>query len=88
MGDGEHVALVGANGAGKTTLFRVIAGDQAPDAGSVHVDGRLRVMRQLVGWREEGRTVRDMLLDLSPPPLQQAATRLSEVEAAAADGSG
>ena len=30
VGDGEHVALVGANGAGKTTLFRVIAGDQAP----------------------------------------------------------
>ena len=29
VGDGEHVALVGANGAGKTTLFRVIAGDQA-----------------------------------------------------------
>ncbi|MEQ1788227.1 MAG: ATP-binding cassette domain-containing protein, partial [Acidimicrobiales bacterium] len=83
VGDGEHVALVGANGAGKTTLFRVIAGDQAPQAGSVHVDGRLRVMRQLVGWREEGRTVRDMLLDLSPPPLQQAAAALAAAEAAA-----
>ena len=84
VGDGEHVALVGANGAGKTTLFRVIAGDQAPQAGSAHVDGRLRVMRQLVGWREEGRTVREMLLDLSPPELQQAATRLAAAEAAAA----
>jgi ATPase subunit of ABC transporter with duplicated ATPase domains len=83
VGDGEHVALVGANGVGKTTLFRIIAGDQAPDAGSVHVDGRLRVMRQLVGWREEGRTVRDMLLDLSPPELQAAAARLADAEAAA-----
>ncbi len=83
VGDGEHVALVGANGAGKTTLFRVIAGDQAPYAGSVHVDGSLRVMRQLVGWREEGRTVRDMLLDLSPAPLQRAASSLAHAEAAA-----
>jgi ATPase subunit of ABC transporter with duplicated ATPase domains len=40
VGDGEHVALVGANGVGKTTLFRVVAGDQAPDGGSVHVDVR------------------------------------------------
>ena len=85
VGDGEHVALVGANGAGKTTLFRVIAGDQAPSAGSVHVDGRLRVMRQLVGWREEGRTVRDMLLDLSPTALHRAATALAAAELAAAD---
>ena len=88
VGDGEHVALVGANGAGKTTLFRVIGGDQAPEAGSVHVDGRLRVMRQLVGWREEGRTVREMLLDLSPPELQAAARRLAEAERAAADDPG
>jgi ATPase subunit of ABC transporter with duplicated ATPase domains len=84
VGDGEHVALVGANGAGKTTLFGVIAGDQSPHAGSVHVDGSLRVMRQLVGWREEGRTVRDMLLDLSPTPLQRAATALTAAETAAA----
>ena len=49
----------------------------------MHVDGRLRVMRQLVGWREEGRTVREMLLDLSPPALQAAAARLAEAEAAA-----
>ena len=84
VGDGEHVALVGANGAGKTTLFRVIAGDQAPHAGSAHVDGRLRVMRQLVGWREEGRTVRDMLLDLSPDPLRRAASALDVAEAAVA----
>jgi ATPase subunit of ABC transporter with duplicated ATPase domains len=84
VGDGEHVSLVGANGVGKTTLFRVISGDQTPDGGSVHVDGRLRVMRQLVGWREEGRTVRDMLVDLSPDPLRRAAGQLAAAEAAAA----
>jgi ATPase subunit of ABC transporter with duplicated ATPase domains len=83
VGDGEHVSLVGANGVGKTTLFRVIAGDQVATGGSVHVDGQLRVMRQLVGWREQGRTVRDMLLDLSPPALQQAARQLAAAEHAA-----
>jgi ATPase subunit of ABC transporter with duplicated ATPase domains len=88
VGDGHHVALVGANGVGKTTLFRVIAGDQAPSAGSVQVDGRLQVMRQLVGWREEGRTVRDLLIDLSPAPLQRAAAELARSEAAAADEPG
>lgn len=37
---GEVLALVGPNGAGKSTLLGVLAGDRAPDAGEVHVDGR------------------------------------------------
>ena len=32
---GESVAIVGPNGAGKTTLLRIIAGEMAPDRGSV-----------------------------------------------------
>ena len=32
---GETVAIVGPNGAGKTTLLRIIAGELAPDRGSV-----------------------------------------------------
>ena len=39
VGEGAKAALVGANGAGKTTLLRIMAGDDAPDAGSVHVAG-------------------------------------------------
>ena len=31
------VGIIGANGAGKTTLFRMIVGDEAPDAGSIHI---------------------------------------------------
>lgn len=32
---GERIGLVGPNGAGKTTLLRLLAGEEAPDAGQV-----------------------------------------------------
>ena len=81
VGSGEHVALVGANGAGKTTLFGAIAGRVPVDEGSVHVDGELREMSQLVGWRDDDRTVRDLLLAISPAPLQRAGSELDRAEA-------
>src|SRR5207237_9091151 len=34
---GGIVGVIGPNGAGKTTLFRMIVGEQAPDAGSLRV---------------------------------------------------
>jgi len=37
---GEWTAIVGPNGAGKSTLLSLLAGLRAPDAGSVHLDGR------------------------------------------------
>jgi sulfate transport system ATP-binding protein len=39
VGSGELLALLGPSGSGKTTLLRVIAGLEAADAGSVHIDG-------------------------------------------------
>jgi ATP-binding cassette subfamily F protein 3 len=37
VGARDRVAVVGLNGTGKTTLFRIIAGEQEPDAGEVNV---------------------------------------------------
>jgi len=37
---GETIALVGPNGAGKSTLLRVLAGEIAPQAGTVALRGR------------------------------------------------
>ena len=39
VGPGDVIGLVGANGAGKSTLLRLLAGETAPDAGSVTATG-------------------------------------------------
>ena len=40
MRQGELVAVVGPSGCGKSTLLRIIAGLEAPDAGTVRIGGR------------------------------------------------
>lgn len=37
--DGELVALLGPSGCGKTTTLRMVAGFEAPDAGTIEIDG-------------------------------------------------
>jgi ATPase subunit of ABC transporter with duplicated ATPase domains len=79
--DGATAALVGANGAGKTTLMRMMAGDIKPHEGSIVCSGSVAVMRQFIGQMSEG-TVRDLLIGVSPLPLQIAARRLDDAELA------
>ncbi|MFC7052844.1 ABC-F family ATP-binding cassette domain-containing protein [Hansschlegelia quercus] len=43
--EGARVGVVGRNGTGKTTLFKLIAGDLAPDDGSVSLPKNLRLGR-------------------------------------------
>ena len=88
VGEGEHVALVGANGAGKSTVMRLIAGDEAPTTGTISIQGALGIMNQLVGSLEESVSVRDLYVSLSPPTIQEAAARLARAETAMADGTG
>jgi len=42
----ERTGIAGRNGIGKTTLLRLIAGELAPAAGQVNVNGTLGVLRQ------------------------------------------
>ena len=42
---GELHAVIGPNGAGKSTLVNLLAGELAPDAGSIRIDGR-----DVTGW--------------------------------------
>ena len=77
--EGATAALVGANGAGKTTLMRMIAGDIAPEEGSIFSSGGLTFMRQFIGQMTEG-TVRDLLVQMSPRRLMTAAASLDAAE--------
>ena len=85
VGNGDKVALVGANGVGKTTLLRLISGESAPTAGTISIDGRLGVMRQLVGMADDTMTVRDLMVSLAPERLQRAAAHLAAAEARATE---
>ncbi|MFW6091033.1 MAG: ABC-F family ATP-binding cassette domain-containing protein [Actinomycetota bacterium] len=86
VGDGAKVALVGANGSGKTTLLRIIAGDLAPDGGTVTSSGGVGVMRQFVAraWADGSApaNVHDLLLSVAPPRVRAAAAALDEAELA------
>ncbi|MEY9894712.1 ABC-2 type transport system ATP-binding protein [Catenulispora sp. MAP5-51] len=63
---GTLLALLGANGAGKTTLVRILATLDAPDAGTVTVEGldvvsRTRDVREVIGLTGQDAAVDEML---------------------------
>jgi len=80
VGEGAHVALVGANGTGKTTLLRLAAGDLRPDSGSIVAGGSLGVMRQFIGSIRDDSSVRDLLLGVARPAVREAGAALARAE--------
>ena len=81
VGEGSKTALLGANGAGKTTVLRMIAGDLKPQVGTISSAGGIGVMRQFMGSTADVRTVRDLLISVSPASLRRAARALDATEA-------
>ena len=59
---GEKVGLVGPNGAGKSTLFRMITGEDPPDAGDINIP-----KRTTIGYFRQDM---EELADQNPPELQ------------------
>ena len=89
VASGELTALVGASGSGKSTLMNILAGLDAPTAGSVRVAGhdlasmssrqRLGYRRSMVGfiWQQTARNLLPYLTALQniELPLRLAGTR-------------
>jgi ATP-binding cassette subfamily F protein 3 len=84
---GEHAGLVAPNGAGKSTLLRLIAGEVAPDRGSVTIE-RGRTLAFYRQSHELGRTgtVMDVLLSGfgEAVALRQELTQAQEAAASGA----
>ena len=63
IADGEFFVLLGQTGAGRTTTLRIVAGLDAPTAGSVHIDGE-----DVTGWTAAQRDVALVLQQYSLYP--------------------
>ena len=50
--NGEHLAIIGPNGAGKTTLFRMVIGQEKPDAGDFTIGETVKL-----GYVDQDRTL-------------------------------
>jgi ATP-binding cassette, subfamily F, member 3 len=96
---GARVGLVGRNGVGKTTLFRLIAGEIAPESGSISLPKRARLGRveqeapageqSLIDFVLEADTERAALLAKAekaddPNDIAAVQTRLVDIDAHAA----
>jgi ATP-binding cassette, subfamily F, member 3 len=83
---GERMTLSGKNGAGKSTLLRVLAGELAPDSGSLSVQRGARVaLHDQRPPRESTATLGEYVLSGRAEMLETEA-RLERLEAEMSDG--
>ena len=78
---GEFLCIVGASGCGKSTLLNLIAGLDAPSAGTVDVQGRVALMFQeaaLLPWRTAAQNV-ELALKLRGVPRAERRERALEL---------
>src|SRR5262252_5301930 len=96
---GARVGLVGRNGTGKSTLFGVIAGDLAPEQGTVVLPARVRIGRLpqeapdgpeslidmvLAADRERSALIAEAATARDPHRIAEVQTRLADIGAHAA----
>jgi ATP-binding cassette subfamily F protein 3 len=97
--DGARVGLIGRNGTGKSTLFRAIAGDIAPEHGTIALPARARIGRLpqeapdgpeslidlvLAADRERGALLAEAEAAREPDRIAEIQTRLADIGAHAA----
>nr|WP_255714242.1 sugar ABC transporter ATP-binding protein [Pelagibacterium xiamenense] len=72
---GSVTALLGENGAGKSTFVRILAGDHAPDAGEIRIDGEKFQFRSVGKAREAG--IRLIAQEIADAPTLSVAENIS-----------
>ncbi|GAA3440670.1 ABC-F family ATP-binding cassette domain-containing protein [Planomonospora venezuelensis] len=76
LAPGERMLVTGPNGAGKTTLLRVLAGELAPEHGTVHRPRRIGYLRQELPAACSRRTVLAAFAEGLPGAPEEHAGRL------------
>jgi ATPase subunit of ABC transporter with duplicated ATPase domains len=82
IGDGDRVGLVGRNGAGKTTLMRILAGEAAPESGTVTRAGTIGYLPQDPRTANMEQSARERILDARG--LRDVVRRMRRAETAMA----
>ena len=78
--EGDKVGILGVNGAGKTTLFRLITGQEQPDAGEIYISRQtgLAYMQQHAEYTSE-KTAEEEVLSVFADLIEEE-KRLKELE--------
>lgn len=88
VGEGDRLGIIGVNGAGKTTLLRAIAGEIAPESGSVFLANGTSVGFLAQNTAEVALTGNDTLLEhmtAAFPELLAAEAEIAALEEALAE---